>query len=79
MKKLFTSESVTEGHPDKVCDQISRQRCSTRILAQDPDGARGVRVLRYHRPGAGDGRNHHRGCYVDIDDIARNTMRRNRL
>lgn len=22
-KKLFTSESVTEGHPDKVCDQIS--------------------------------------------------------
>lgn len=23
MKKLFTSESVTEGHPDKVCDQIS--------------------------------------------------------
>lgn len=23
MKKFFTSESVTEGHPDKVCDQIS--------------------------------------------------------
>ena len=23
MKKLFTSESVTEGHPDKVCDQIA--------------------------------------------------------
>ena len=23
MRKLFTSESVTEGHPDKVCDQIS--------------------------------------------------------
>lgn len=23
MKKLFTSESVTEGHPDKMCDQIS--------------------------------------------------------
>ena len=22
-KRLFTSESVTEGHPDKVCDQIS--------------------------------------------------------
>ena len=22
-KKLFTSESVTEGHPDKICDQIS--------------------------------------------------------
>ena len=23
MRKLFTSESVTEGHPDKVCDRIS--------------------------------------------------------
>ena len=23
MKRLFTSESVTEGHPDKICDQIS--------------------------------------------------------
>ena len=23
MRRLFTSESVTEGHPDKVCDQIS--------------------------------------------------------
>ncbi len=23
MKRLFTSESVTEGHPDKMCDQIS--------------------------------------------------------
>ena len=23
MKRLFTSESVTEGHPDKLCDQIS--------------------------------------------------------
>ena len=25
MKRLFTSESVTEGHPDKMCDQISMQ------------------------------------------------------
>ena len=23
MRKLFTSESVTEGHPDKLCDQVS--------------------------------------------------------
>ena len=23
MKRIFTSESVTEGHPDKICDQIS--------------------------------------------------------
>ena len=35
MKKLFTSESVTEGHPDKVCDQISDAVLDA-ILAQDP-------------------------------------------
>ena len=33
--KLFTSESVTEGHPDKVCDQISDAILDA-ILAQDP-------------------------------------------
>lgn len=36
MIKLFTSESVTEGHPDKVCDQISDAILDA-ILAQDPD------------------------------------------
>ena len=35
-KKLFTSESVTEGHPDKVCDQIS-DAILDEILAQDKD------------------------------------------
>ena len=35
MKKLFTSESVTEGHPDKICDQIS-DRILDEILRQDP-------------------------------------------
>ncbi|MBE6031861.1 MAG: methionine adenosyltransferase [Clostridiales bacterium] len=35
MKKLFTSESVTEGHPDKVCDQISDAILDA-IFAQDP-------------------------------------------
>lgn len=34
-KKLFTSESVTEGHPDKVCDQISDSILDA-ILAKDP-------------------------------------------
>lgn len=34
-KKLFTSESVTEGHPDKICDQISDAVLDA-ILAQDP-------------------------------------------
>ena len=37
MKKLFTSESVTEGHPDKMCDQISDAILDA-ILEQDPNG-----------------------------------------
>lgn len=36
-KLLFTSESVTEGHPDKVCDQISDGVLDA-IMAQDPNG-----------------------------------------
>lgn len=35
MKRLFTSESVTEGHPDKICDQIS-DAVLDEILRQDP-------------------------------------------
>ena len=34
---LFTSESVTEGHPDKVCDQIS-DAILDEILKQNPEG-----------------------------------------
>ena len=37
MKRLFTSESVTEGHPDKICDQIS-DAILDEILKQDPNG-----------------------------------------
>lgn len=36
-RKLFTSESVTEGHPDKICDQISDSILDA-ILEQDPYG-----------------------------------------
>ena len=36
MKRLFTSESVTEGHPDKICDQISDAVLDA-LLEQDPD------------------------------------------
>lgn len=36
-RTFFTSESVTEGHPDKVCDQISDAVLDA-ILAEDPDG-----------------------------------------
>ena len=37
MKKLFTSESVTEGHPDKICDQISDAIVDA-IMEKDPMG-----------------------------------------
>ena len=37
MKRFFTSESVTEGHPDKICDQISDAILDA-ILEQDPTG-----------------------------------------
>ncbi|MDY2960408.1 MAG: methionine adenosyltransferase [Hornefia sp.] len=37
MKRLFTSESVTEGHPDKMCDQISDAILDA-IMEQDPNG-----------------------------------------
>lgn len=37
MKRLFTSESVTEGHPDKICDQISDAVLDA-ILEADPNG-----------------------------------------
>ena len=37
MKRFFTSESVTEGHPDKICDQISDAVLDA-ILEQDPSG-----------------------------------------
>lgn len=36
MKKLFTSESVTEGHPDKICDQIS-DKILDEIIKNDPE------------------------------------------
>ncbi len=36
-RRLFTSESVTEGHPDKICDQISDAVLDA-IMAQDPNG-----------------------------------------
>lgn len=44
MKKLFTSESVTEGHPDKVCDQISDSILDA-VLKEDPRGRVAVEAL----------------------------------
>ena len=41
---IFTSESVTEGHPDKVCDQIS-DAILDEFLKQDPDSRVAVETL----------------------------------
>ena len=42
--RLFTSESVTEGHPDKICDAISDSILDD-MLAQDPDAKVAVETL----------------------------------
>ena len=72
-KVLFTSESVTEGHPDKICDQISDAILDA-ILAQDP----GARVA--CETACSTGLVHIMGeitttCYVDIPGIARQVIR----
>ena len=70
---LFTSESVTEGHPDKVCDQISDAVLDA-ILAQDPNGHVACECT------ATTGMVFFMGeistnCYVDIPHIARNVLK----
>ncbi|MBM6716636.1 methionine adenosyltransferase [Gemmiger formicilis] len=72
-KYLFTSESVTEGHPDKICDQISDAVLDA-ILAQDP----GARVA--CETTCTTGLVHIMGeittsCYVDIPGIARSVIK----
>jgi S-adenosylmethionine synthetase len=42
--RLFTSESVTEGHPDKICDQISDSVLDA-LLTQDPSARVAVETL----------------------------------
>ncbi|HYK98653.1 MAG TPA: S-adenosylmethionine synthetase N-terminal domain-containing protein, partial [Candidatus Acidoferrales bacterium] len=72
-RRLFTSESVTEGHPDKLADQISDAVLDA-ILAKDPEG----RVAR--ETFAITGQIHIAGeisttTYVDIPKIVRDTIR----
>ena len=57
-RHLFTSESVTEGHPDKIADQISDAILDA-MLAQDPVEPRGVRDARHDRPRHRRGGDHH--------------------
>ena len=69
----FTSESVTEGHPDKICDQISDAVLDA-ILSEDPMGRVACETT------ASTGLIHIRGeistsCYVDIQKIARGVVR----
>lgn len=73
MKKwLFTSESVTEGHPDKMCDQISDGILDA-ILEQDPNGR--VACETVTKTGfvlvAGEISTN---CYIDIPKIVRHTI-----
>lgn len=72
MKKLFTSESVTEGHPDKVCDQISDAILDA-IMAQDPCGrvAAECTVTTGYAMIMGEISTN---CYIDIPKIARKVI-----
>ncbi|WP_346668651.1 methionine adenosyltransferase [uncultured Subdoligranulum sp.] len=72
-KVLFTSESVTEGHPDKICDQIS-DAILDEILKQDPDARVACETT------CSTGLVHIMGeittsCYVDIAETARDVIR----
>ncbi len=72
-KHLFTSESVTEGHPDKIADQIS-DAILDEIMAQDPDGrvACETMVTTGLAFVAGEITT---SCYVDIPSIVRRVIR----
>ncbi|MBG6217681.1 S-adenosylmethionine synthetase [Arthrobacter sp. CAN_A6] len=70
--RLFTSESVTEGHPDKICDQIS-DAILDGLLKQDPDSRVAVETL------VTTGLVHVAGevtteAYVEIPEIVRQTI-----
>ena len=71
-RKLFTSESVTMGHPDKICDQISDAVLDA-IIAQDPKARVAVETM--VKTGmailAGEVTT---TCYVDIPDVVRKTI-----
>ncbi|MBE6735885.1 MAG: methionine adenosyltransferase [Ruminococcaceae bacterium] len=72
MHHLFTSESVTKGHPDKICDQISDAVLDA-IMAQDPNGrvACETTVTTGQVMIMGEIST---SCYVDIPKIARETI-----
>ncbi|MBD7912949.1 MULTISPECIES: methionine adenosyltransferase [Clostridium] len=73
MKRLFTSESVTEGHPDKICDQVSDAVLDA-ILSKDPNArvacetctTTGMVMVMGEIT---------TNCYVDIPKVVRETVR----
>ena len=73
-RKLFTSESVTEGHPDKICDQISDAVLDA-IISKDPkarvacETAVTTGMIMIMGEITTD-------CYVDIPHVARKTVER---
>ncbi|ABP66473.1 Methionine adenosyltransferase [Caldicellulosiruptor saccharolyticus DSM 8903] len=73
MRKLFTSESVTEGHPDKICDQISDAVLDA-ILEKDPYARVACEVAVTTGLVLVMGEITTK-CYVDIPKIARDTIR----
>jgi S-adenosylmethionine synthetase len=71
---LFTSESVTEGHPDKICDQISDGVLDA-VMAEDPAGRVACETLVNTGLVVVSGEITTE-CYVDIPAIVRDTIRR---
>ena len=72
--RIFTSESVTEGHPDKVCDQIS-DAVLDNILSQDPYGRVACETVTTTGMVMVMGEISTK-CYVDIPHIVRKTVER---
>lgn len=72
MKKLFTSESVTEGHPDKICDQISDAILDA-IFEKDPYGRVAAETTTTTGYAMVMGEISTR-CYVDIPKIVRQVI-----
>ena len=73
-KRLFTSESVTEGHPDKIADQISDSILDA-ILEKDPNGRVACETLVTTGLAmvAGEVTT---SCYIDIPQVVRETIRK---
>ena len=77
VSKVFTSESVSEGHPDKLCDQISdaildaviskdkKARVACEALVKSEEGSKGIVVI---------GGEISTSAHIDYENIVRNTI-----